>query len=129
MTSTIVGLTVESFHRLSNDAAAFRLLLIICRAIMSSGYDERFAIGTNRDGDLMYWWRASEETPLVSWTPPQDKELNEVEKQLIGSGYAAMVIFPALLATLDSQPEAITFLSEKHIHFTGPAIGIVEIER
>ncbi len=123
----IVGLTREDFVKLADDALAFRTLLAICRATVSADFKDRFSIGTNIEGDMVYQWDATDMSPRVVWTPAD--RLTEVEAGLMAAGYGAMVLFPSILATFDVDPDALRTPTERLLFITGPLLGTVAVHR
>lgn len=127
MSDVVVGVSKETFEQLTKDALAFRILLSMCRTMVSGDFAERFAIGTNSDGEVVYRWNETDASPRVTWTPAGT--LSDVEKSLMASGYGAMVLFPTVLANFDVEPNAMHAVSERLLMIHGPLLGCVRVDR
>lgn len=125
--TNIVAVENSVYQQLTEDSVAYRLLLQICRALVSGNFMERFSIDTNLAGEVVYQWAATEHTMAVTWTP--GGKMTDVEKSLMAAGYGAMVLFPAILATLDTTPDAVHFPSHSLIAIDGPLLGTLWVRR
>lgn len=130
MNETAYVLGPVELSELAKDALAFRVLMRMCRTLVSQGFQERFTVGAGADGLLEYTWTGDGgEYPSVKWMPGESTPLTEIEIHMIATGYAAMVMFPAILATLDTDPDALSSLHEGTVVISGPMLGRIEVMR